>query len=231
MSYILEALRRADAERGRGEIPTLRAQADPLNVAAAEPTLVTRPWIWIVAGGAIGVLVPIVSYLLMKEAPRPEERVRATPTVITRPQAPTSLPPAPMPAASSVAPAASAAVPDNTAPAPPAPSPATAKPARKQPAPKTASATLAPSADGASAAAPESRVPTLSELPDEVRRGLPPLAVSGNMYSDKPENRMVIINGQLFRENDALTPELTLEEIRRKSVVLRHRGQRFEVSN
>jgi general secretion pathway protein B len=42
---------------------------------------------------------------------------------------------------------------------------------------------------------------------------------------------MVIINGQLFRENDALTPELTLEEIRRKSVVMRYRGQRFEVSN
>jgi general secretion pathway protein B len=231
MSYILEALRRADAERERGEIPTLRAQVDPLSQHAAEPTLAMQPWVWIVAGGAIGVLVPFVSYLLMKETPRTEGRVPETPIVNTRPQAPTSSPLAPMPAASVVAPAATAAVPFKEAPAPPSGSPASAKQVHKQPRQKSAAGAPAPRAEGASAAAPASRPPTLSELPDEMRRGLPSLAVSGNMYSDRPENRMVIINGQLLRENDALTPELTLEEIRRKSVVLRYRGQRFEVSN
>jgi general secretion pathway protein B len=223
MSYILEALRRADAERERGEIPTLRAQADPLAQHAAEPTLATQPWVWIVAGGAIGVLVPFVSYLLMKGTPRTEGRVPETPVVITRPQALTSPPPAPMPAESVVAPAATAAIPFKA--------PGSAKQVHKQSRQKSAASVPAPRAEGAGAAAPESRAPALSELPDEVRRALPSLAVSGNMYSDKPENRMVIINGQLLRENDALTPELTLAEIRRKSVVLRYRGQRFEVSN
>ena len=231
MSYILEALRRADAERGRGEIHTLRAQLDPFGQADAERTLVMQPWLWIVVGGAVGVLVPFISYLLMKETPRTEERVPETPILITRPQEPTSTPPVSMPAPGAAAPAATAVVPLKTAPAPPASLPAATRQAHKQTAQKSAATTPAPRTEGANATAPESRTPTLSELPDEVRRALPSLAVSGNMYSDRPENRMVIINGQLLRENDALTPELTLEEIRRKSVVLRYRGQRFEVSN
>jgi hypothetical protein len=39
----------------------------------------------------------------------------------------------------------------------------------------------------------------------------------------------VIINGQLFRETDALAPELTLRLIRQRSAILEFRGQRFEL--
>lgn len=231
MSYILEALRRADAERERGEVPTLRAQLDPFGQPAAERTIVMQPWVWIVVGGAVGVLVPFISYLLMKEAPRTAERAPETPILITRPQAPTSPPPASMPATSAAASAVTAAVPTKTAPAPATNLPAAPRQTHKPTAQRSAATAPGSRTEGEHAAVPESRTPTLSELPDEVRRGLPTLAVTGNMYSDRPENRMVIINGQLLRENDALTPELTLEEIRRKSVVLRYRGQRFEVSN
>jgi general secretion pathway protein B len=37
----------------------------------------------------------------------------------------------------------------------------------------------------------------------------------------------VVINGQLFREGDAISPDLTLETIRLKSAVIRYRGQRY----
>jgi general secretion pathway protein B len=66
-------------------------------------------------------------------------------------------------------------------------------------------------------------------LPDDVRRGLPQLAFGGSVYSDTPAQRMVIINGQVMREGDAVTDELQIEQIRPRSAVLRMRGQRFEM--
>lgn len=51
MSYILEALRRADAERQRGDVPGLHAQ--PQVIAAGDPPASPWPKAW-VAGGALG---------------------------------------------------------------------------------------------------------------------------------------------------------------------------------
>jgi general secretion pathway protein B len=40
---------------------------------------------------------------------------------------------------------------------------------------------------------------------------------------------MLIVNGQLMHEGDRITPDTTLEEIRPKSVVLRHKQWRYEM--
>ncbi|HEY6514025.1 MAG TPA: general secretion pathway protein GspB [Burkholderiaceae bacterium] len=40
---------------------------------------------------------------------------------------------------------------------------------------------------------------------------------------------MVIFNGQVLREGDAVSDEVLLEQIRPQSAVMRLRGQRFEV--
>jgi len=62
MSYILEALRRADAERSRGAVPGLHAQGLP---ADAEPAARDyRPLLW-AAGGAGALLVAGVVILLV----------------------------------------------------------------------------------------------------------------------------------------------------------------------
>ncbi len=49
------------------------------------------------------------------------------------------------------------------------------------------------------------------------------------MYSTNAANRSLVINGQLFRENDQLTADLSLEQIRLKSAVLKYKGYRFEI--
>lgn len=67
-------------------------------------------------------------------------------------------------------------------------------------------------------------------LPDDVRSAIPRLVVGGAMYSESAANRMLIVNGQLFRENDELAPGLVLEQIALKSAVLRYRNYRFRVS-
>jgi general secretion pathway protein B len=80
------------------------------------------------------------------------------------------------------------------------------------------------------ASAAGGRVYAQAELPPDIRRQLPPLAIGGSMYSENAANRMLIVNGQLFHENDKPAPEVTLEKIKLKSAVLRFRDYRFEVS-
>ncbi|MCR5881861.1 general secretion pathway protein GspB [Rhizobacter sp. J219] len=83
------------------------------------------------------------------------------------------------------------------------------------------------------AAAPrdeDAPVPSISELPDDIRRQLPALSVSGASYSKNPASRMLILNGQVFREGDKVANDLVLEQIRLKSAVLSYRGRRYSVS-
>jgi general secretion pathway protein B len=142
------------------------------------------------------------------------------PTIAPPPAPPTPAPPAPVavtPAAPPIAanpqsPPAQAAAPATATPKPPAP----VRPAPKASAP-------------ASAAAPPPRVPKLAELPDDVRRTVPALAIGGSVYSPQPTARMVIVNGQVFREGDTLAAGLKLEQIRPKSAVFSIRGQAFEL--
>lgn len=70
----------------------------------------------------------------------------------------------------------------------------------------------------------------VSELPEEVRRELPALSVSGAMHSDVPANRMLILNGSVFHEGDQPAPGLVLEEIKLKSAVFRFKGHRYSVA-
>jgi general secretion pathway protein B len=81
----------------------------------------------------------------------------------------------------------------------------------------------------ASAAAPAPRIPKLAELPDDVRRTVPALTIGGSVYSPQPAARMVIVNGQVFREGDTLAAGFKLEQIRPKSAVFSIRGQAFEL--
>ncbi|PTT88741.1 hypothetical protein DBR42_09165 [Pelomonas sp. HMWF004] len=70
-------------------------------------------------------------------------------------------------------------------------------------------------------------MPRLAELPDSTRRDLPKLAISGSVYSDDPASRFVMINGEVMREGARLGPELVLEHIGPRELVLRFRGQRY----
>ncbi len=70
---------------------------------------------------------------------------------------------------------------------------------------------------------------TVAELPPDIRGQLPALAISGATYSSNPAHRMLIINGQVFHEGEKPAPDLVLEQILQKSVVLSFRGFRYSV--
>ena len=70
----------------------------------------------------------------------------------------------------------------------------------------------------------------VNELPEDVRRDWPQLAIGGSIYSETPASRFLMINGRIYHEGDAITGDLTLEQIRLKAAVLRYRGYRVGIT-
>ena len=241
MSYILDALKKADAEREQGQVPGLHTPTGHTDLADG-PQLRTPP-LWVMGLGALLVLIALGAVWLW---PRPVTAIATAPTQprsqslhADQAPAPDQYPaPAPTPAPKSLSEASATAnrageePPRPTPEATPTPQPS--RPPRAEPAITRPVAPAAPRApihvDPAPAPTPSNKVPTLAELPDDVRRSLPFLSVSGAMYSDSPANRMLLINNRVFQEGDQPTAGLVLEEIRLKSAVFRFQGQRFSVN-
>lgn len=235
MSYILDALRRADSERERGAVPSLHSKQIAPGVADGddgdEPAGRSVQPLWWAVGGLSLALVGMAAWLVLGRSAVEPEPVRVAPPVAQAPVLPAPSPvletppaaapqPAPEPVAAQPAPVERKSVPVSTAPARVAAAP--------KPAPKPAEKPVA-----AAPAAPrdeDTPVPSISELPDDIRRQLPTLSVSGASYSKNPASRMLILNGQVFKEGDRVANDLVLEQIRLKSAVLSFKGRRYSVS-
>jgi len=174
MSYILDALRRADAERSRGAVPGLHAQNVPTDNEPAARNF--NPLIW-AAGGALALLVAVVVVLVVApwrgRAPAPDTRVATSPLA----PAP-ELAPAPREAASAPAPTAQGELP----PAQPGALEPAARPVeppmgraahapQSQPYPPTPQqASAAPTRDALAERAAAGRVATLQSAPPREAR-------------------------------------------------------------
>jgi general secretion pathway protein B len=238
MSYILEALRRADAERERerGAVPGLHAQPlSPESDDDAPPPRQSRALLWAVVVLSLALAGSLAWHLMGAESPRVV--AEASPSAAVSPPlvAPVSAPPAPVAPATSLAAQVQQPVQPVPTPAPPArampPVQRAAPPAVVAERPPASPARLPPPAPmPAPEASADTRVYNPNELPDDVRRDLPKLVVGGAMYSDSPANRMLIINSQIFHEGDKLTPDLLLQEIKLKSAVFKYKGYRYAVN-
>lgn len=238
MSYILDALRKAERERHLGQAPNLSAA--PL---LDEP----RPWRvgpWLGAGlglglGLSGALLavwlnrpapPVAALPAAPMTPPPPviaavppapvtqpvaapEAPRAAPRPVVKPTAPASPPPRWEPAAKVVA------------PEPPRPAPAPARPERREPPARQ------PVTPGVVTIAPTSEpIPPLDTLPASARRGLPTLNLDIHIYSPDPQQRFVVINGRRYREGERLGEGLVLETVTGDGAILRQGNQRFRLS-
>ena len=190
----------------------------------AAPSRALRPWHWVAIGLAAG-LAAAVAW----QASGPEPAV---------PELPAPLVPPPPTAGDAGHRACGSAAAADAEPAAPVPAVAARhRPPRRHPRRLRRSRRCgmprrhrlsAPAKANSEAPAP-TRVNSLAELPAEVRSALPPLAFGGSIYSNTPANRLLIVNGQLMHEGDALGGNATLEQIKPKAAVLNIRGQRFEV--
>ena len=276
MSYILDALRRAEAERERGAVPGLQSQQYAI---AEDDAVATRPrrLVWAVVALALA-LIAVLAWALQGRgestsrlpvegavvpAPTPVSPIAPAPTAPTlgsatapasdspttptvAPTTPSIAPPPrsethvapaathpPAPAARATTPAVSErphVPPASVAPVERASTRSTAEGKRAQPRGADASASSATaSASGAAPTAGAARVYTPAELPEDIRRDLPKVVVSGSSYSGDAASRMIMVNGQVFHEGDRLAPDLVLQRIRQKSAVLSFRGWQYEV--
>jgi general secretion pathway protein B len=235
MSYILDALRRADSERERGAVPSLHSRQGLAAGADADdddeaPGRSVQPLWWAVGALSLALVAMLIWLVMGRSAPEPVRGAEPLGAVPTPPAPPTVVAEVPPPAAAQPPVAA------EVAPAPverksvevPPPAPArAAAPTRPVKATRPAEAPVAAAAAPRDEDAP---VPSISELPDDIRRQLPTLSVSGASYSKNPSSRMLILNGQVFREGDKVANDLVLEQIRLKSAVLSFRGRRYSVS-
>lgn len=221
MSYILDALRRAQAERERGRLPGLQSQ--PLAPPQASPADATRQRT--LAAAAAGLLLVVAAAAVwwwlapVPAAPRvAEATVPQLPPAATEATGAAAAPPPPAPAAALPL-VVSAPTP------PPAPPPVLPPP--------TAEAAPAPAVAVAAAASPPaaaSASPTpLAALAPALRRQLPPLEVGGSVWSENPASRFVIINGQLVHEGQSAAPGVVVERIAQRFAVLRWRELRIEL--
>jgi general secretion pathway protein B len=211
MSYILDALRRSQAERERGQVPGLHAQPAAAESPAGPARALPRwalPAAALALLGTLGLLLwwtrpqPAVVVVAAPPAPAP---AAALPQVVSAPVPPPVVPPVVAAVVTRPAPASAAA------PAPVASAPAPVVVAAPAPAP------------------PAPRPVPLAQLSPEQRNALPPLVLSGSIWSDNAASRFVMINGQVVREGDTAAPGVVLERIQPKSAVLRWREMRIEL--
>ena len=221
MSYILEALKKSQAERQLGELPSIHApQVQLNNVPDADgarrlPVLLgvgtaclVAALLWLWQPWQAG--VPVTAPVPLAAAPAPVP-------------APVPVPaPAPAPAPAPVVVAAPAPVSVRPAPLPmPAPLPV-------QPAP-VAKAPPVPAAPPPAAAAVEEVIPGLRDLPEPIQRQIPPIALGGYIYSKDPADRLLLIDKVLRHEGEEVAPGLVLDKLQPKAAIFSFRGYRYRV--
>lgn len=209
MSLILDALRKSEAESRRGEAPGLFS-ALPTPGARVVQRRSNRPaWIASVVV-ALAVLAAVAWWYLAPATTAPTEVARSSvPTPTIAPVAPAT--PAPPPVVVVALPK-------------PAPAPDVKQPPEETPV--AVAPTLAPADTSPVAEPPLESLPTLATLDQAERTGLPPLKLSMHVWSEAPNARLAIIDGQRVMEGSAIGESIVVE-IRRDGVVLELHGRRY----
>ena len=245
MSFILDALRKAEADRDRGRVPDVNTSSLALppqvgpgsQVRAAARS--SRVWIWVavvlacVAGGVLGAwwMRGVSSDVRGGQGGEgsqgaPGERLprHSVPrNDVNLPDSPAARndvnpPNLPVPRNDVNSPGLPLTRNDATPPVNPEPS------------------SRGPSDQGTSLRGPngpkQSPPPTAkplpyTQLPADSQRVLSALQFNGLMHSEQRSARMVIVNGQVLREGDALASGLRILEIKPQSLVLRFQDQSY----
>lgn len=205
MSYILEALKKAQAERELGSAPTIHAA--PVHAAPVRSAASRKPLLIGLGTGAL--IAGVAAFAVLRQsapppvvvaaAPAPQPRVIAAPPVVE---------------------------------APPAPKPVAVVKPKPKPGPERALPRARPEPAPAAASAPppvEDNAPPLSQLPEAIQREVPQIAVGGYIYSANPADRLLLIDKVLRREGEEVAPGLTLERLLPKAAVMNYRGYRYRL--
>ncbi len=247
MSYILDALKKAESERQLGSVPGVHATPQDSSAHADETPFWRRnlPWLLVALLGLCLLAYVLWSQLGAKAPvalPPPVAAVTPEPVTATLPPAATSnaeegsAPPSvaapamapPVPKQALVTPAAITPPPKHAAADTPQ-----AKTTEKAPAEVNAKVEAKPGASAPAAAvtdAAEQSIGTAQDLPPNIQRELPQISVNGYIYAKNPDDRSVLMNRKLLREGDTVAPDLVLEKLLPKGAILNYKGYRYRVA-
>lgn len=235
MSYILDALKKADRERNLGDVPDLESAH-----WGERKTPRSGHWPWLVAALLL-FNAALLAYLFARntfEATEPPVSANKLPSpaasenhatggeALTRLEKPAREPPREM------RPKVNIPVP-RARPAQPAQPVQPAQPGQAVVDPPEPAAVETPQVVKAStplsAGTGDSPWPEWSELPLEFRSGFALPHVDVHVYSEEPARRFVLIDLKKYREGDALDNGAVLEKIAPGSIQLFYQGTRFRV--
>lgn len=204
MSFILDALKKAESERSRQSGPVL------MDVRIAAPRRRLPGWAWALGGVLLANLL-VLAWLLLRSPPKTAATPAPAPAIV-------ATPPAAAPAA--------AAAPAYAVPAPALVVQAQAQQPTPLPPPTAAAPDVAPAAAAPESALDVDNLPTYQDL---ITSGisLPKLALNLHVYDASPANRYVLLNAMRLREGDFTPDGIKLERITARGVVLDMRGRRF----
>lgn len=221
MSYILEALKKAERQRRLGEVPTM---GDPWGETTPRSR---RPhWKWLLAGAVLLNSLLLIGVMVWR-APDPDLRAgHALPDTASSQSAAMDQP---APGEQLVS------VQDTMTPTHEDVNALAARPAESN--------TVVSEAAGSGAVVvarqtgeplvltlPPTSAPFLADLPASFRDSLPKLTLTVHVYSAAPSMRFVFINDRRYQEGDRLREGPRLESIDRESILLSYQGQEFQLS-
>lgn len=252
MSFILDALKKSEAERQRQNVPGL------LDLGPATPRPRFPAWgIWL--GLLLGVNLLVLMGVLIRGwipgAATPATESKTPTHVATAATKAPEAAPAARPAAAPVANATSPLSPTEDAnsfspmdaPVYAPEIPVTANPVAGTPVGESAATPQYSSGAGNTAAAPLQKpdprlakalypppppdevLPTLNEINLSGNHGIPELHMDIHVYAARPSERFVFFNNRKYREGETLQEGPSVERITREGVVLRFQGMRFSV--
>ena len=219
MSFILDALKKSEADRQRQSTPGIADVAEGRDKASSPR------WIWVLAA-LLGVNLVVLAYLLLRPDPQPpgESRSVLLQPPVTETQPSGDVEPLPEESASfsdMVAEAKKRQPEAIAAPAPvdpPVADPPTPEPRIEEPPPAPAPA------------APSTRTtvyPTFNELRARGNVQLPDLHIDIHVYNEQPSKRFVFVNMSKYAERATLEEGPRVKEIVPEGVILEHRGEAF----
>lgn len=235
MSFILDALRKSDAERQRAVTPGLA------DVRYASRRAKRNIWVPIlVAVLAVNAAFLAIQFLGRDEAP-------VNPAALPAPEAPAANPPvavlpAPGPSPTDIRPLAREAeygepllepdvVSDFAAPGPvPAPVVMEAAEPVAPVAPAAGDAPAPPQPATPSRIVAGNELPSAEQLIASGELNVPLLNLDLHVYSETPAGRFVVINSRRYKEGDKLSEGPQVESITSDGLILSNQGRRFTLS-
>jgi len=217
MSYILDALKKSEQERGHGNIPDVQTvHSSSLNYRSEKKTY----WPYILIAAVVLNLLAIIYFIVDKQSPEQVETRTARTDVATQTEEVTEVvvekteaTEQPVTVSSSENKIIAIEKTDNE----------TAS-TKTQAVEKTESITI-------KTEAPAENQPTkilaFYELPESIKQNLPSFVISAHVYSSNPLQRSIVINNSFLEEGEYVLDGLILYEITPDGAIFNYQGTLF----